>query len=146
MKISKTNYLDYTYCRKNLWLKKHKPELFVGIELSEFDQKIIEEGAITDEVAQQLYPNGILVNQLGSEGVSQTKELIKNNTPVIFQATFEWDDFLIISDILIYNNALNGYELYEVKGTNSVKREIPHHHINDLAFQKTIILISSNLV
>ena len=77
MKISKTNYLDYTYCRKNLWLKKHKPELFVGIELSEFDQKIIEEGAITDEVAQQLYPNGILVNQLGSEGISQTKELLK---------------------------------------------------------------------
>ena len=111
----------------------------MGIELSEFDQKIIEEGAITDEVAQQLYPNGILVNQLSSEGISQTQELIKNNTPVIFQAAFEWNDFFHISDILIYNNELNGYDLYEVKGTNSVKREIPHHHINDLCFQKTII-------
>ena len=93
MKISKTNYLDYTNCRKNLWLKKHKPELYVGLELSEFEQKMIEEGAITDEVAQQLYPNAVLVNEVGSKGISQTKELIATKTPTIFQATFEWDDF-----------------------------------------------------
>ena len=135
MKISKTNYLDYTDCRKNLWLKKHKPELFVGLEFSEFDQKMIEEGSITDEVAQQLYPNAVLVNDVGLKGISQTKELIDTKTPTIFQATFEWDDFFHKSDILIYNNELNGYELYEVKGSNSVKE----YYINDLCFQKTII-------
>ena len=135
MRISKTNYLDYTGCRKNLWLKKHKPELFVGLEFSEFDQKMIEEGSITDEVAQQLYPNAVLVNDVGLKGISQTKELIDTKTPTIFQATFEWDDFFHKSDILIYNNELNGYELYEVKGSNSVKE----YYINDLCFQKTII-------
>ena len=139
MKISKTNYLDYTNCRKNLWLKKHKPEVFVGLELSEFEQKMIEEGAITDEVAQQLYPNGVLVNEVGAKGISLTKELIDAKTPTIFQATFEWNDFFHISDILIYNDELNGYELYEVKGSNSVKRKPPYNYINDLCFQKTII-------
>ena len=139
MKISKTNYLDYTNCRKNLWLKKHKPELYVGLELSEFEQKMIEEGAITDEVAQQLHPNGVLVNEVGAKGISQTKELIDAKTPTIFQATFEWNDFFHISDILIYNDELNGYELYEVKGSNSVKRKPPYNYINDLCFQKTII-------
>ena len=138
MKISKTDYLNYTDCRKNLWLKKHKPELFVGLEFSEFDQKMIEEGSITDEVAQQLYPNAVLVNDVGSKGISQTKELIATKTPTIFQATFEWDDFFHKSDILIYNNELNGYEIYEVKGSNSVKE----YYINDLCFQKTIIGLS----
>ncbi len=44
MHITKTDYLEYTYCKKNLWLKKHKRELFEGVELSEFEKKIIEEG------------------------------------------------------------------------------------------------------
>ena len=79
--------------------------------------------------------NAVLVNEVGSKGISQTKELIATETPTIFQATFEWDDFFHKSDILIYNNELNGYELYEVKGSNSVKE----YYINNLCFQKTII-------
>ena len=49
MHITKTDYLEYTFCKKNLWLKKHKPELFDGVELSEFEKKIIEEGNDADE-------------------------------------------------------------------------------------------------
>lgn len=49
MQITKTDYLEYTFCKKNLWLKKHKPELFDGVELSDFEKKIIEEGNVADE-------------------------------------------------------------------------------------------------
>jgi CRP-like cAMP-binding protein len=46
MYITKTDYLEYTFCRKNLWLKKHKPEIFESLELSDFEKKIIEEGNV----------------------------------------------------------------------------------------------------
>lgn len=139
MHISKTDYLEYTFCKKNLWLRKHKPELFEGVELSEFEIKIIEEGNLADEAARGLFPDGVLVEIVGSNAVPFTQSLLKSKTKTIFQGGFLWNDFFVQADILRFNDVLDGWELYEVKATNDVKREIPHHHVNDLAFQKTVI-------
>ncbi|PJA90306.1 MAG: hypothetical protein CO137_00610 [Candidatus Magasanikbacteria bacterium CG_4_9_14_3_um_filter_32_9] len=143
MNITKTDYLEYTFCKKNLWLKKHKPELFEGIELSDFEKKIIEEGNIADEEARKLFPEGVLVDCYGEEAVEDTKQYIENKQEVIFQATFAEDVFFIRSDILVYNKEKDGYELYEVKASNGVKRKEPFNYINDLAFQKSVIEKSS---
>jgi hypothetical protein len=139
MHITKTDYLEYTYCKKNLWLHKHKPELFDGVELSEFEKKIIEEGNLADEAARGLFPDGVLVEIVGSNAVPFTKNLIDTKTQTIFQGAFLFDEFFVQADILRFNEVLGGWELYEVKATNDVKRVVPHHHINDLAFQKTVI-------
>jgi hypothetical protein len=139
MHISKTDYLEYTYCRKNLWLKKHKPELFEGIELSEFEKKIIEEGNLADKAARGLFPDGTLIEVIGSRAVPLTQSVLQAGAKTVFQGGFLWDNFFVQADILHFNDALNGWELYEVKATNDVKREIPHHHVNDLAFQKLVI-------
>lgn len=139
MHITKTDYLEYTFCRKNLWLMKHKPELFEDVELSEFEKKIIEEGNIADEAARNLFPNGVLVEIVGVNAVPITQSFLKTNPPTLFQGAFLFEDFFVQADVLYYNNTLKGWELYEVKASNDVKREIPNHHINDLAFQKIVI-------
>ncbi|HBU28000.1 TPA: hypothetical protein DEB00_02680 [Candidatus Uhrbacteria bacterium] len=139
MNISKTDYLEYTFCKKNLWLKKHKPELFVGAELSEFEKKIIEEGNLADEAARHLFPNGTLMEMVGRKAVAPTQAVLSTNPPVLFQGAFVWDDFFVQADVLQFNTVLGGWELFEVKATNDVKREVPHHHVNDLAFQKTVL-------
>lgn len=139
MHLTKTDYLEYTYCKKNLWLKKHKPELFEDVELSEFEKKIIEEGNLADEAARNLFPDGKLINIVGVNAVPVTKKLLQKKPTVLFQGAFQYNDFYVQADILRYNDILKGWELYEVKATNDVKREIPHHHINDLAFQKIVI-------
>jgi hypothetical protein len=139
MIITKTDYLEYTFCKKNLWLKKYKPELFESVELSEFEKKIIEEGNLADKAARGLFPDGVLVEVVGSNAAPFTKTLLGAKTKNIFQGGFLWNDFFIQADILRFNEVLEGWELYEVKATNDVKREVPHHHINDLAFQKTVI-------
>ena len=139
MQITKTDYLEYTFCKKNLWLKKHKPELFEGVELSDFEKKIIEEGNLADEEARHLFPSGILVDSHGQNAIDDTKQYVNKKEEVIFQATFSEEVFFIRADILVYDKKRNGYELYEVKATNSIKRKEPHHHINDLAFQKSVI-------
>jgi len=138
-KITKTDYLDYTFCKKNLWLKKHKHELFDGVELSDFEKKIIEEGNLADAEAQNLFLDGVLVESVDNEAVLDTKKLIEDKVETIFQGTFYEDDFFIRADILNYNKVLGGWELYEVKASNDVKRKEPHHYINDLAFQKSVI-------
>ncbi len=139
MHITKTDYLEYTYCKKNLWLKKHKPELFENLELSEFEKKIIEEGNAADEAARNLFPNGKLIEVVGVNAVQITKQLLDGGEKTLFQAAFLSDKLFVQADVLNFNDALKGWELYEVKATNSVKRVVPHHHVNDLAFQKSVI-------
>lgn len=139
MHITKTDYLEYTYCKKNLWLKKHKPELFEDVELSEFEKKIIEEGNLADEAARNLFPNGKLVEIVGPNATSITQQFVEGGVSTIFQGAFLWNQFFVQADVLKYNDVLNGWELYEVKASNDVKRVVPHHHVNDLAFQKTVI-------
>lgn len=139
MYLTKTDYLEYTFCRKNLWLKKHKPELFLGTELSEFERKIIEEGNLADTEARHLFDGGVFVDSHGQEAVVDTKQYINAGTPVLFQATFQEDVFFIRADVLVKNDELGGYELYEVKAANEVKRKEPMHYIKDLAFQKIVI-------
>ncbi len=139
MYITKTDYLEYTFCRKNLWLKKHKPEIFENLELSEFEKKIIEEGNLADLEARNLFPDGILVDSQGRYAITDTNTYIKKKERVIFQATFFENDFYIRADILVYNAKLKAYELYEVKASNDIKRKVPNNYINDLAFQKNVI-------
>jgi len=139
MFISKTDYLEYTFCRKNLWLKKHKPKLFENVELSDFEKKIIEEGNLADEEARHLFPSGVLVDSFGQDAINDTKQYKDKKQEIIFQATFAEDVFFIRADILIYDKNNDGYELYEVKASNGVKREKYHNHIKDLAFQKCVI-------
>ena len=102
MQITKTDYLEYTFCRKNLWLKKHKPELFADLELSDFEKKIIEEGNLADQEARCLFPGGVLISSEGGQAILDTKQAIERKEKVIFQATFSQDTFFIRSDILIY--------------------------------------------
>ncbi|MCA9391284.1 MAG: hypothetical protein KC582_03450, partial [Candidatus Magasanikbacteria bacterium] len=139
MRITKTDYLEYTYCKKNLWLKKHKPELFDGVEISDFEQKIIDEGNLADEAARILFPDGVLIESTGQNAISDTQIELDKKTETLFQATFQEDVFYLRADILRYNEILNGWELYEVKASNDVKRKVPYHYVNDLAFQKSII-------
>lgn len=139
MFITKTDYLEYTFCRKNLWLRKHKPQLFEGIEFSDFEKKIIEDGNLAEASCRQLFPEGVLIESSGTHAVTDTAQEIAKGTQTIFQATFQHDVFYIRADILHFNTELGGWELFEVKATNEVKRKVPHHHVNDLAFQKIVI-------
>lgn len=139
MLITKTDYLEYTFCRKNLWLRKHKPELFEDVEFSDFEKKIIEDGNLAESACRKLYPEGVLIESSSKQAVEETKMEIGKGVQTLFQATFQDDVFFIRADILRYSPELNGWELFEVKATNEVKRKVPHHHVNDLAFQKIVI-------
>jgi hypothetical protein len=150
--ISKTTFLDFLFCPKNLWLKLHKPELLSQFTMSEYEQHLLEEGNEVERYARKLFEGGIEVQAYGALGVIQTEELIKKavspstgsglekSPMVIFQATFINDGFLARSDVLEYDAANGTWNLYEVKGTSAVREGgKDKNHLDDLAFQASIL-------
>ncbi len=145
--ISKTNFLDYLFCAKNLWLKLHKPELLEQFTLSDYEQRLADEGNEVEAYAHGLFPGGVEVTQFGEAGSAETAKLLSAKVPAIFQATFVTDGFMARSDVLQYDSATDSWHLYEVKGTSSVHETgNDRNHLDDLAFQLSIIRRSGVVV
>lgn len=139
MKLTKTDFLIYKDCAKNAWLKVHKPNIYFAEPLSVFDQGIIETGNEVDELARDLFPNGVLLTDRND--IEETKRLIENRTPIIYQPIFETNLYKIICDILVWNPDTNLYDLYEVKASNSGenKKAKDELYSTDLAFQYVVL-------
>ncbi|PIY58297.1 MAG: hypothetical protein COY98_02665 [Candidatus Yonathbacteria bacterium CG_4_10_14_0_8_um_filter_43_17] len=142
MIISKTVFLDYVFCSKNTWLKLNKPQLLQEFELSAFEQNLMEQGNEVEAEAHKLsiFSGGIEVLEKGEEAVEKTRELMDSRTLAIFQATFIEDGFIARNDALVWNEKESCWDLYEIKGTNSLKEGgTDHNHIDDLTFQASVL-------
>lgn len=140
--ISKTDYINYRQCPKNLWLKIHKPELFSKYTLSSFEQHLMEQGNEVESHARnlQLFDGGVEVTSTGEQAVQETARLMTEKTPTLFQATFIADGFIVRNDMLSYDPLENSWNLFEVKATNSMKEgESERDHISDVAFQVEVM-------
>lgn len=145
--LSKSLFLRGLQCHKSLWLYKNRPELR---SLPDDSQKALyDEGTELGLLAQQLFPGGIVIEYEGStipEKVKKTQDLIQSGTETIYEATFQYDDVLVMVDIL--HKGPKGWELYEVKASTGVK---PAHE-NDVAVQYYVLkgcgldMASANLV
>lgn len=130
--LSKTDYLIFRECRKNAWLKIHRPIIYHQAGLSEFDMAIIETGNEVETYARQLFPGGVFIEGRDAQAQELTLRHIAQKTSVIFQPVFVKDGFLAALDILQFELKTNSYVLYEVKASNSIKEDT---HLSDLAFQ-----------
>lgn len=138
--ISKTIFLDFLYCPKNVWLKLHRPELLEKFTLSEFEKHIIEQGNKVESCARGLFPGGIEVASVGEDACNETLRLMATKIPMIFQSTFIVGGFIARNDMLSSNNETERWDLYEVKGTNSLKEDAPDYdHVDDVAFQVSVL-------
>lgn len=57
--LSKSRLLLHRQCPKRLWLKVYRPELE---EIDDSNQARFATGTYVGEVAQQLYPDGVLID------------------------------------------------------------------------------------
>lgn len=138
--LSKTNFLICLSCAKNAWLKIHKPDVYKKKSLSSFELNIIDTGNQIDELARDLFPNGILVES--REDMEITKKLMTDKTRVIYQPVFTTKKFIAVSDILVWNSSTNVYDLYEVKSSTASEEDggrKTEDYLIDMAFQKNIL-------
>jgi hypothetical protein len=138
--LTKTDYLNFRFCRKDLWLKKNRPDEFPPDNLSEFQLELVKEGQEVDSEAQNLFPEGLIVDGDQDVAVAETQYHMdaKTDGMVLFQAAIKTDPYYIRTDIIKWNEKELGWELYEVKATTKVKKEKFNNHIYDLAFQYNI--------
>lgn len=138
--ISKTTYLQFALCPKNAWLQLNKPELRSMFELSDFDKSLVAKGNLVESWAQKLFPEGVLVTEYGERAKDITNQYIQEKTKIIFQSTFISDKFLARNDVLEYDPKNDCWNLYEIKGTNTLdENENSVDHIEDVAFQVIVL-------
>ncbi|EAI4070041.1 DUF2779 domain-containing protein [Campylobacter jejuni] len=120
MFLSKSKYTKGIQCAKSLWLNTYKNEV-----LSTPNENALAKfstGNKIGELAYKLFPNGIKIkfeNSSFDEKCEQTKQLLKNNQEVIYEATFCYNDILVMIDIL--QNTKEGLIINEVKSSTSLK-------------------------
>ncbi len=139
--IDKSTYMEALNCIKNVWFKLNKPELRELFLSTEFEQGIIDQGKLVEELAQQLFPTGIFIESFDKhKAIIVTNHHIKLKTSVIFQPTFVWDSFLVRNDILEYDEQTGLWNLYEIKAKNLLKESTNEiDPIEDATFQFIVL-------
>lgn len=134
--LSKTDYLLYRDCKRNAWIKIHKPDVYSEFPLSEFEVSLMESGYDVELIARQLFPGGILIEEFGAEGKEVTKKHLLKKELVLFQPVFIMDGFQAKVDVLRFNPKTNGYSIYEIKSKNEIDQKTNPY---DLAFQVNLL-------
>jgi hypothetical protein len=130
--LSKSRLTAWRQCPKRLWLQIYRPEL---MDVSQADEQRFQVGYEVGDVAQRLYPNGILIDdEKLSDAISSTQKALTDypDRPV-FEATFQHDGLLVRCDVLIPSQ--RGFRMVEVKSSASVKP----YHIDDCAVQAWVL-------
>ncbi|MFC1513596.1 DUF2779 domain-containing protein [candidate division KSB1 bacterium] len=133
-RLSKSQYLRGLQCQKSLWLYKHKPE--EREEPDRFQQAVFDTGTDVGILARSLFPGGELIEfsyKKIKENIEKTRTLIDSGVKTIYEASFIYDDVLVMVDIL--HKLEKGWGIYEVKSSTGVKEV----NINDAAIQYYVL-------
>lgn len=128
--LSKSQYTSYVQCPKLFWLSRKKKEKLTPPSVQQ--QQIFKTGSMVGDVAQQLFPGGeeIPFDIKNIPGmVEQTRQMIEKGQPIIYEASFLYDEIFVAVDILVFKDGL--YYLYEVKSSTECK----DHYIDDASIQ-----------
>ncbi len=123
-------------CLKAIYLTIHDKDLEAPITPE--TQALFDQGNDVGAKAREYYPGGILVDNVPWDfggALSRTRELLDANTPIIYEAAFEYLGCYARVDILQYSPETQRYRIYEVKSSTKVKPE----HIDDVGLQAWIL-------
>jgi len=131
--LSKSNYMNGLQCPRYLWMRFHHPEKLPQPTAAE--QRRFDQGHLVGELAQKLFPKGILVEQDNfKENIKKTEELLEKRK-ALFEAGILVENLYSRADVL---NPVgrDEWDVVEVKSSTKVKPE----HVLDVAFQKYVYL------
>ena len=128
--LSKSSYLRYLQCPRYMWLWEHRRQA-VAKPLDMASEWRIDEGEKVEEFARTLFPNGRRIRSFHERGAERTKRFMEKREPCLFQATAIADGLLAMADVLQFNPAVDAWDIFEVKGSTSVKDT----HLHDVTFQ-----------
>jgi Domain of unknown function(DUF2779) len=127
--LSKSKYISGLQCLKLLWVSINDAARLPAYDAA--TQHVFDQGHMIGELAQQLYPGGIRLEQenIGAN-LRETKASLKLRKP-LFEAAFSGNRRYCRVDIL-KPGVDEAWDIVEVKSTNDVKDE----QLYDVAFQQ----------
>ena len=133
--LSKSSFIKGLQCEKHLYLYKYYYDQMD--ELSDMQKAIFKRGTNVGELAQKLFPGGVLAAKGDppkyDAALKRTKELINGDPQIIYEAAFMFNEVLSIADIVVIEKG--GMKVYEVKSSTSISET----YINDAALQYYVI-------
>ena len=118
--LSKSRYIAFCQCPKNLWLKVHKPE---EAKDDPALQARFEQGNEVGDLAMQLFGDFVEVTTKKADGsldltamVDKTNEEMAKGTENICEASFALEGHYCAVDILRRNG--DSWDIYEVKSSS----------------------------
>ncbi|HTA77465.1 MAG TPA: DUF2779 domain-containing protein [bacterium] len=134
--ISKSRYVAGLQCQKRLWLELYRYDL--KDEVDEATQAIFDQGQEVGELAQLLYPDGVLIDDDYlhiPQAIKSTEKAVASGVSDIFEATAQTGRFMARADILHrVKKGSDEWDMIEVKSTLDAKPL----HVTDLTFQKYV--------
>ena len=134
--LSKTKLMRGYRCQKCIYLTIHDPKLEAPITPD--TQALFDQGNVIGAKAREYYPGGVLIDNKPwdfSGALSRTRELLANETPIIYEAAFEYMGCYARADIIQYSPDSKRWRIYEVKSSTKVKPE----HLDDVGLQAWIM-------
>ena len=135
--LSKSKYCGLWQCPKIAWLKKYKPE-----EIKVDPQVIarMDAGNEVGDLAMELFGDYTEVTAYDGDKIDikqmieNTKAEIEKGTPVICEASFDYNGLYCAVDILKKENG--GFAIYEVKSSTKYDKAV---YAADVAYQKYVL-------
>ena len=142
LNLSKSLYTKGLQCEKALWLKKYKPEVLTPPSAQL--KAVFKTGNIVGDLACDLFPGGKEVPFKGTsfkEMIELTQQWLSEGEKNIYEATFEYDDILVMIDIFHQKND-GSFEIYEVKSSTwNQNKSIDdiYKYIHDVSIQYFVL-------
>lgn len=131
MNLSKSKYCSGIQCKKILWLDKNNPDVKVDV----LNDSVLDNGTEVGELAKQLFGEYIDIkfDTNLDNMINETNNALKNNTCIITEASFNYNNNFCSVDILKKNN--NDFEIYEVKSSTEIK----NIYLDDISYQYYVL-------
>lgn len=119
--LSKSTYIKGEQCEKALYLFKNRP--FLRDKLSMEQRAKFKRGTDVGILAQKLFPGGINMtpsspSQFGKKVTETMQNLTNPAVNVMYEAVFQYDDTLIMLDIIVHDG--DKWRAIEVKSSLSI--------------------------
>lgn len=135
--FSKSKYCGLWQCPKIAWLRKYKPDE-ITIDGSVLAR--MEAGNIVGDLAMGLFGDFVEVTAYNGDNIDlskmieNTKTEIEKGTPVICEASFDFNGLYCAVDIL--KKETDGWAIYEVKSSTHEDKQV---YAADVAYQKYVL-------
>jgi len=133
--LSKSTFVRGCKCLKSLYLYKFHYDL--RDEVSQQQQSLFDQGYEVGRLARSLFPNGkdatVAPAHDYTASVKRTQQILQSGCKTVYEAGFMFNNVYAAVDILVIRR--NGWYLYEVKSSTSVKE----YHRLDAALQYYIL-------